>query len=337
MRPSRNALQIDPELREGYYGLGLALKTAGAAIRKSAASTPSPADEPYKRAQEAAARGDLKAAQEQLSEALHLDESHAEIPQPARFILGQQGNLDASLVHLRRSVALQPDSAEAHYNLGVAFWYSGSGKKRYGVEGKCPARSRGWRRPGVSWNRPARNRRFDCRARQSLQRAIALLPPMPATYVDLAIVSFVRAISIGRSDNSKPDSNLPSPSPPVPDWDAAIAGLREALAKKPDRADAHDMLGLLLGRKGADSGAVVTEFRETVRLRPDFAQAYNNIGLVLTQAGDDEPRSRHSVRRFVSIPTTPTPTQIWAQPSPPPTESRPSANWRRQSHWRRTR
>ena len=29
-----NALQIDPELREGYYGLGLALKQQGAAVRK---------------------------------------------------------------------------------------------------------------------------------------------------------------------------------------------------------------------------------------------------------------------------------------------------------------
>ncbi|HZS97802.1 MAG TPA: tetratricopeptide repeat protein, partial [Terriglobales bacterium] len=83
--------------------------------------------------------------------------------------------------------------------------------------------------------------------------------------------------------------NVPSPLPPVPDWDTAIAGLREALAKTPDRADAHNMLGLLLGRKGAPSEAVVAEFREAVRLRPDFAQAHNNIGLVLTQAGDDEP------------------------------------------------
>ena len=48
------------------------------------------------------------------------------------------------------------------------------------------------------------------------------------------------------------------------------------------------MLGLLLGRKGADKSEVIAEFREAVRLRPDFAQAYNNLGLVLTQTDDDE-------------------------------------------------
>ena len=80
-----NALQIDPELREGYYGLGLALKQQGAATRKQLASAPSPADELYKRAQEAAAKGDLQEAREQLTNALGLDESHAAVAQPAGF------------------------------------------------------------------------------------------------------------------------------------------------------------------------------------------------------------------------------------------------------------
>ena len=55
-----NALQIDPELREGYYGLGLALKQQSASIRKTLTSAPSPADEPYRNAQEAVARENLK-------------------------------------------------------------------------------------------------------------------------------------------------------------------------------------------------------------------------------------------------------------------------------------
>src|SRR5207253_1013489 len=53
--------------------------------------------------------------------------------------------------------------------------------------GKCSARSRRWRDPCLPRNGIAR----DCDwngARVSLQGAIALLPPMPATYIDLGIV-----------------------------------------------------------------------------------------------------------------------------------------------------
>src|SRR5206468_5975225 len=104
--------------------------------------------------------------------------------------------------------------------------------------------------------------------------------------------------------------NLPASSLPAPDWDAAIAGLREAItatatvAARPNNhpntedttlrlrgdtlAEAHNMLGRLLGRKGADTIDVAAEFREAIRLRPDFAEAHNNLGLVLLQAGDDQ-------------------------------------------------
>ena len=47
------------------------------------------------------------------------------------------------------------------------------------------------------------------------------------------------------------------------------------------------MLGLLMGRKGADSRDVIAEFRQAIKLRPDYAQAHNNIGLVLAQSDDD--------------------------------------------------
>src|SRR5207249_4053890 len=55
----------------------------------------------------------------------------------------------------------------------------------------------------------------------------------------------------------------------------------------PGRAEAHNVLGLLLGRQGASSGEVAAAFREAIRLRPDFAEAHNNLGLVLIQSGDD--------------------------------------------------
>ena len=283
------ALQIDPELREGYYALGVALKQQSASTRRPGANPASPADDLYKHGQESAARGDLDAARQQLTEALGADETHAEAHSLLGFVLGQQGDLTSALVHLQRAVALRPESAEAHYNLGVGLWYSGSQEA-----GIAELKESAKLDPAAGATRAflgtALRETGDLEgARLSLQGAIALLPPTTATYVDLAIV-FLR--------NGEPDKamgqfaaglNLPDSSVPKPDWDAAIADLRKALAAHPDQAQEHNMLGLLLGRKGASNSEVAAEFREAIRLRPDFAEAQNNLGLVLAQTDQDEP------------------------------------------------
>jgi tetratricopeptide (TPR) repeat protein len=281
------ALLIDPELREGYYGLGLALKQQSAHARSPQSSNERPADDPYKRAQQAAARGDLNAAKDLLVEAVRVNDSDGEAHNLLGFIQGQTGDLESAVNHLQRAVALLPESSEAHYNLGVALWYAGSKDKAIG-ELRESVRLDPAAGPTHAFLGMALREAGDLTAaRASLQRAISLLPPLPATYIDLGIV-FLRSGDLDHAlGQFEAGLNAPSPSPPAPDWDAAIAGLREAITKNPKRADAHNVLGLLLGRKGAGTSEVVAEFREAVRLRPDYAEAYNNIGLVLTQADDD--------------------------------------------------
>jgi tetratricopeptide (TPR) repeat protein len=282
------ALQIDPELREGYYGLGVALKQQSASARKQRAAE-SPADDLYKRGQEAAARGEWNVAKEQLIEALRVDVGHAEAHNLLGFILGQQGDLPSALVHLERSVALRPESAEARYNLGVALWYSDA-KDRALAELResvhlNPAYGASYAFLGTT----LREKGQWVEARVSLQRAIALLPPMAAMYIDLGIV-YLRAGDLDKAlGQFETGLNVSSTTLPAPDWDTAIAGLRDTLARNPGKAEAHNVLGLLLGRKGADNNQVLAEFREAVRLRPDFAEAHNNIGLVLAQGDNDEP------------------------------------------------
>ena len=67
-------------------------------------------------------------------------------------------------------------------------------------------------------------------------------------------------------------------------------------AKHPDNADAHHVLGLVLGRSGAANAEVAAAFREAIRLRPDFAEAHNHLGLVLIQGGDDNGGDRGAAR-----------------------------------------
>jgi tetratricopeptide (TPR) repeat protein len=123
-------------------------------------------------------------------------------------------------------------------------------------------------------------------ARTSLQRAIALLPPTAAVYVDLGIV-YCR---LGEVPNAlgqfEAGLNTPPPARPEPDWEAAVAALRQQIAAKP-AADAQHLLGLLLGRLGAPGPEVVAAFKEATRLRPDDATIHNHLGLALIQTGDD--------------------------------------------------
>jgi tetratricopeptide (TPR) repeat protein len=187
-------------------------------------------------------------------------------------------------------VALRPESAEARYSLGVALWYAGSRDRALSELRQSvtldPA-------AGVShaFLGTALRETGDLPgARASLQRAIALLPPTAAVFVDLGI-TYLRA---GQSDRAlgqlEAALNVSTPSVPAPDWDSAIAGLRTRAktgGAEPS-AEAHNILGRLLGRTGAPSRDVAAEFRDAIRLRPDFAEAHNHLGLVLIQTGEDD-------------------------------------------------
>src|SRR5437660_1311091 len=283
-----SVVRIDPKFHEAYYALGLALKQQAASVRKPRQPAASLADDLYKRGQQAAVRGDLKEAERLLSEALSKDDSQAEAQNLLGFILGQQGDLPSALVHLARAVALRPDLSDSHYNFGVALWYSGSRTKGISELQEAvrldPAAGASYAFLGTALRETGQLED----ARRDLQRAIALLPAFPATYIDLGTV-FLRTGNLDKAlAQFEVGLNLPTSSGPTPDWDMAVAGIREALAAMPDRTEAHNMLGLLLGRKGADSKEVLAEFREAVRLRPDFADAHNNMGLVLAQDNEDK-------------------------------------------------
>jgi tetratricopeptide (TPR) repeat protein len=67
-----------------------------------------------------------------------------------------------------------------------------------------------------------------------------------------------------------------------------------------ERAEAFNILGRLLGRADAGSSEVAAAFREAIRLRPDYAEAHNNMGLVLIQSGDD-PNGIAALREAVRL------------------------------------
>ena len=256
--------------------------------RKPPAAAASAADDLYRRGQAAAAQGDLDAARELLGSALKRDEKHAGAHTLLGFTLGQQGDLPSGIAHLERAIALDPGSAEAHYNLGVALWYSGDRKRALSELGLSLERDPAAGAAHAFLGNALRDTGDLPGSRASLQRAIALTPTSAAALIDLGI-TYLRTAKLDQAlGQFEAGLNVALPSPPTPDWRGATAGLNQALVTAPDRADAHNVLGLLLGRDGAASAEVAAQFREAIRLRPDYAEAHNNLGLVLIQSGQDE-------------------------------------------------
>jgi tetratricopeptide (TPR) repeat protein len=285
------AVAIDPEMREGYYALGAALKQQSATARATAPPASSPGDEAVSRAKAAAARSDLKAAGDALAEALQRDPHHAEAHTLQGFVLGQQGSLPAALPHLQRAATLRPESSEIRHNLGAALWYSGAREKAI-AELRASVRLDPGSAGGHAFLGMALLETGDLPgARASLQLAMALSPAMAAVYVDLGVV-FLREGKLEQGlGQLEAGLNVPAPVPPTPSWDAAIAALRQALALNPQHQaapESHNVLGLMLGRKGAPGDEVVAAFRAAIKMRPDYPEAHNNLGLVLIQSGKDD-------------------------------------------------
>ena len=146
------------------------------------------------------------------------------------IVLGQQGNLSAALPHLQRATILRPESSEARYNLGAALWYSGAREKAI-AELRESVRLDPGSAGGHAFLGMALLETGDLPgARASLQRAMALSPPWrPLT--SISAIVFLRAGSLEKGlGQLEAGLNVPSPVPPTPDWDAAIAALRQALA-----------------------------------------------------------------------------------------------------------
>ena len=65
------------------------------------------------------------------------------------------------------------------------------------------------------------------------------------------------------------------------------AAFREAIRLRPDFAEAHNNLGLVLIQSGDDAGGIAA-LREAVRLAPDYADAHANLGAALTPTDAEE-------------------------------------------------
>jgi protein O-mannosyl-transferase len=83
--------------------------------------------------------------------------------------------------------------------------------------------------------------------------------------------------------------------------DEAITQYRWAVHLRPEHADSHARLGLLLARKGK-LGPAAAQYRKAVALRPDSADDHNGLGDVLLRQGHRAQARRHLERALAIKP-----------------------------------
>jgi tetratricopeptide (TPR) repeat protein len=65
----------------------------------------------------------------------------------------------------------------------------------------------------------------------------------------------------------------------------AAEACRATIARTPDHAEAHYLLGTVLRQQG-DSDGAIAEFRETIRIQPASAEAHLSLGQALRRKGE---------------------------------------------------
>ena len=131
--------------------------------------------------------------------------------------------LDKAVASFRQTIALQPESAEAHINLGITLQELGRLEQ----------------------------------AAASYKTAIALKPNFAKAHCNFGIT----LKKLGRSEE-------------------ALASYMRAIALKPDYAEAHNNLGITLKDLGRSEEALAS-FTQAIALKPDYTDAYVNLGFII--------------------------------------------------------
>jgi Flp pilus assembly protein TadD len=101
--------------------------------------------------------------------------------------------------------------------------------------------------------------------------------------LDEAKVSYKQAIA-SKPDFAEAHSNLGNTLKELGRLDEAEASYRQAIALKPDYADAHSNLGAMLQELGRFDEAEAS-YRQAIAQRPDYAEAHSNLGATLQELG----------------------------------------------------
>jgi tetratricopeptide (TPR) repeat protein len=176
------------------------------------------------------ALGQLEAAVKSYKEALAIKPDYAEVHYNLGNSLKVLGQLEKAVKCYKQALAIKPDYAEAHYNLGVTLYELGQ--------------------------------------------------------LEVAVKRYEQALAI-KPDYAEAHSNLGLTLQALGQLEASVKHFEQALAIKPDYAEAHYNLGITLKELG-QLEAAVKRYEEVLAIKPDYVEAHYNLGNTLQELGQLE-------------------------------------------------
>jgi serine/threonine-protein kinase len=264
----RRALELDPRLAEAHSYLGLALLHQGdvagavAACCRAVELAPRDARAQHNLGSALRRQGHVRAAAAFYHRALHLDPNSA----PSHNELGIIScdvlhDYDGAARHFRRAIALKPDDADHHYNLGNAL----RGQKRWAEAAACY-------RLAIAIDLK------HTRAHFGLGRAL-----QAKGQLDEAITAYRAAIKLGLKEAAL-HNDLGVALADKEQWDEAIVEYRKAIKLDYNEARPHFGLGRALQAKGQLDEAI-REYLATIQIDPKVAVAYGALGETYARQG----------------------------------------------------
>ena len=208
------------------------------------------------------------------------------------------GQLDAAVKCYEQALAIQPDFAEAHSNLGVTLKDLG----QLDAAVKCyeqalaiqPDYAEAYNNLGITLNELGQLEE----AVKRYEQALAIKPDYAEAHSNLgitlqelgqleeAVKCYEQALAI-KPDYAETHYNLGNTLQELGQLDAAVKSYEQALAIKPDYAEAHYNLGNTVKELGQLEAAAKC-YEQALAIKPDYAEVHYNLGLTLQESGQLE-------------------------------------------------
>jgi predicted O-linked N-acetylglucosamine transferase (SPINDLY family) len=210
-------------------------------------------------------------------------------------IAHQAGQNDIAIELIRKAIALRPDYAEAHSNLGNALKGNGQLDEAIIAFRKAITLNADIPEAHASLGNALREKGEIDEAIAACEQAIKLRPNYAEAHnnlgnalhdkgqLDDAITAYRHAINLSPS-YAEAHNNLGNSLREKGRLDDAISACNQAITLRPEYAQAHCNLGSALQDKG-DLDAAVAAYRRAIALNPNFPEAHNNLGIALIATG----------------------------------------------------